>query len=102
MIISLKVYEKGFIFLRTKMKKKKIEFFGNVNFKKEIAQFLDQVLLNEKEHLKEIIIRANDYTMAYYGSKGLVKESVDINSKTGDYLNIPKSTRETISQFSNE
>lgn len=102
MIISLRVYEKGFIFLRTKMKKKKIEFFGNVNFKKEIAQFLDQVLLNETQHLEDIVTKANDYTMAYYGTKGLVKETVDINSKTGDYLNIPNSTRETISQFSNK
>lgn len=102
MIISLRVYEKGFIFLRTKMKKKKIEFFGNPNFKKEINQFLEQVLLNGKDHIKEISIRVNDYTLAYYGSKGMIKESVDINSKNGDYLNIPQSTREIISQFSNE
>lgn len=101
MIISLRVYDKGFIFLRTKMKKKKIEFFGNPDFKKEIKQFLEQVLLNEKDYLQEIAIRANDYTLAYYGSKGMVKESVDINSKNGDYLNIPKATRETIAQFSN-
>lgn len=102
MIISLKVYEKGFIFLRTKMKKKKIEFFGNVNFKKEIQQFLEQVLLNEKDYLPELVKRANDYTLAYYGSKGLIKESVDINSKSGDYLNIPQNVRETIAQFSND
>ena len=102
MIISLRVYDKGFIFLRTKMKKKKIEFFGNPNFKKEINQFLTQVLLNEKEYLNEIAKCANDYTMAYYGSKGMIKESVDINSKTGDYLNIPKATRDNIAQFSYE
>ena len=91
MIISLRVYDKGFIFLRTKMKKKKIEFFGN-----------PKVLLNEKEYLNEIAKCANDYTMAYYGSKGMIKESVDINSKTGDYLNIPKATRDSIAQFSND
>ena len=52
--------------------------------------------------MNEIAKCTNDYTMAYYGSKGMIKESVDINSKTGDYLNIPKATRDNIAQFSND